>query len=359
MGPTERVAAKQERLVPAPIGGLAVLVLVLGAALLLREVSDLVVQLLFGGFFALIAWPMMGALRRANVPSSVALGLTALVMLIIVLVAGALIAISVVELVTLIPTYEDQLLAVIDSLRTFLAEYGIRTDREALLAMVSPEQVTTLAQAVASSVSSAGVAVGVSAMTMVFALAGASTVQAQAERILGADHPTVAGVMRFAAEARRYLLVRAELGLFAAVLSFVLLLVLGVPLAALWASLVFAASFIPNIGTLLALIPPTILALLDIGLLGAVAVVVGYSVINTIQDNLLQPIVVGTELNLTPLIGFVGVIAWAWILGPAGAILAVPLTLGLAQLLEAFPSTRALAALMRNRDQAGAAPAKA
>lgn len=136
--------------------------------------------------------------------------------------------------------------------------------------------------------------------------------------------------------------------MFGAVLSFLLLIVLDVPLPALWAFLVFAASFIPSIGWLLSVIPPAIVALLDGGVGGAVAVVVGLGVINFVQDNILQPMAVGSELNLTPLVAFVGVIAWTWILGPAGAILAIPLTLALADVLEASPSTRALSALMRN-----------
>ena len=58
----------------------------------------------------------------------------------------------------------------------------------------------------------------------------------------------------------------------------------------------------------------------------AVAVIVGYTLINFLQDHLLQPVVMGSELNLTPLVVLISVIAWAWILGAAGALLAVPLT---------------------------------
>jgi predicted PurR-regulated permease PerM len=63
----------------------------------------------------------------------------------------------------------------------------------------------------------------------------------------------------------------------------------------------------------------------------------------------------GSELNLSPLVVFIAVIAWAWILGPAGALLAVPLTVGLVASLEAFPSSRGLASLMRSRTEADAA----
>ena len=56
----------------------------------------------------------------------------------------------------------------------------------------------------------------------------------------------------------------------------------------------------------------------------------------------------GSELNLSPLVVFIAVVVWVWILGPAGALLAVPVTVGLIMVLEAFPSSRGFAALLRN-----------
>ena len=68
--------------------------------------------------------------------------------------------------------------------------------------------------------------------------------------------------------------------------------------------------------------------------------VIGYALIDLAQDQFLQPLAMGSELNLSPLVVFVAVVAWAWILGAAGALLAVPLTVGLVMFLEAFPSSR-------------------
>ena len=64
--------------------------------------------------------------------------------------------------------------------------------------------------------------------------------------------------------------------------------------------------------------------------------------------------VLGSEVNLSPLVTFVSVVAWTWMLGAAGALLAVPLTVGLVAILEAFPSTRGIATLMRNKPQSTA-----
>lgn len=351
--PTRRgvaVIEAPDRLLSQPIRGIAVLALLLATAVLLRELASLLVPLLFGGFLALVAWPLVAALEQRNVPHWLALALAVLAILGVMLGSAAVIGMSVGELIVLLPSYEARLTATIDALRGSLTQLGITTDKEALLSMVAPEQIATLVRSVASAVSSAGLAVMVLGLTMVYALVGAASLRSRTERALGRDHVLFGSIQRFGADLRRYLVVRAVLGLFAAVLIFALLVVLGVPLPALWAFLVFAASFVPNVGVILALVPPTLLALLDAGMAAAIVVVAGYTVVNLIQDNVLQPIVLGAELNLSPLVVFVSVIAWAWIFGAAGALLAVPLTLGLVALLEGSSSTRGLAALMRNRD---------
>jgi AI-2 transport protein TqsA len=342
-------ATDRGRLLSAPVGGLFVLVLTLGAAVLLREVASLIVPLLFGVFLALVASPLVEGLARRGLRRSIALAVTILVVLVLILGTAAIVGLSVGELVVLVPGYEDRLTDVIDSLRSLLEGLGIDADPQALLSIIPPEQIASLIRSLASTISSAGVAILIVVLTMAYALVGAASIKTRAERAFGPDHALLVGVQRFGGDLRRYLIVRAQLGLFAAVVVLLLLFVLGVPLPALWAFLVFAASFIPNIGVIVAVIPPTFLALLDSGLGAAVAVVVGYVIVNFIQDNFLQPLVLGTELNLTPLVVFVAVVVWAWILGAAGALLAVPLTVGLVAILEAFPASRGIAVLMRSK----------
>lgn len=333
---------------PAPIGGLAAVALVLVAILALREVASLVVPILFGVFLALVASPLPGAFERRGANRGLALSATIGLVLLVVLVAVGIVALSIAELVVLIPAYEQRLGQVIESVRSTLAGFGIAADPEALPGMISPGALASLVQSTAGAVSRTAGAIFVLAFTLVYALVGARSLEARAVAALGERHRLLAGMERFGADLRRYLLVRAQLGIFAAVLVFALLLVLGVPLPALWAFLVFAASFIPNIGTFIALVPPTILALLDTGFGAAVAVVAGFTLVNFAQDYLLQPRMMGVELNLSPLVVFISIVAWTWVLGAAGALLAVPLTVALVSILEAFPESRALAALMRN-----------
>jgi len=332
-----------------PIGVLAAVVLVLVGLLALREVASLVVPVLFGLFLALVAWPIVDRLQRRGVRHGVALATAILVVLVIVLATAIVAVVSIAELVIQVPKYEDKFRALVEGAQTVLAGFGIELDPDAIASVISVSQVLAVVRPVASAASAAGLGLFVLTFTMIYALAGASSLQARAEATFGGDHALLAGIEQFGADLRKYLLVRAQLGAFAAVLSAILLWVLGVPFPLLWAFLVFAASFIPNIGTFIAVIPPTILALLAGGIAPALAVVVGYTLINFAQDHFLQPVVMGSELNLSPLVVFLSVLAWAWVLGAAGALLAVPLTVGLVAILEVDPSTARIAALLRNR----------
>jgi AI-2 transport protein TqsA len=331
-----------------PLVPLAAIVLVMIGALALREIATIVVPVVFGLFLALVAWPMVGVLERRGARHAIALTAALLVVLAIVLVAGGILALSVAELVLQVPKYEGRLRDQIEMLQDLLGQFGITTDPGALLALIKPEQILSIVRPLASALSGAGLTIFVLTFTMIYALFGASSLQARARQTFGARHTLILGIEQFGVDLRRYLLVRAQLGVFAAVLAFLLLLVLGVPFPALWAFLVFAASFIPNIGTFIAVIPPTIMAFLSGGLVPAVAVIVGYTLINFAQDHFLQPVMMGSELNLSPLVVFISVLAWAWILGAAGALLAVPLTVGLVAIMEAYPASRDVAALLRN-----------
>jgi predicted PurR-regulated permease PerM len=352
MTDTDRSAAQppgSSLVPPGPLVAVGGLVLILLAALLLREVASLLVPVIFGLFLALVTWPLVGVLERRGLRRALALSIAIAVVVVIVLATFGVIAVSIGELVLQVPRYQDRLTAQVEAIRELLAGFGISTDLDAIASVISPGTIAGLVRPIASAVSGAGIALFVLTFTMLYALAGAGSMQDRARQAFGDDHPLLTGVEQFGIDLRRYLVVRALLGVFAGVAIFVVLIVLSVPLPALWAFLVFAASFIPNIGTIIALVPTTIIAFLDGGAVTAVIVVVAYAVINFAQDHFLQPVIMGSELNLTPLVVFIAVIAWAWVLGAAGALLAVPLTVGLVAIMEAFPASRPVAALLRNK----------
>jgi AI-2 transport protein TqsA len=114
----------------------------------------------------------------------------------------------------------------------------------------------------------------------------------------------------------------------------------------LWGILTFFLSFVPYIGLVLAVTPAVVLALAEFGLTRAVLVIAGIVVINILAENVLSPMMMGRGLSISPTIVFLSFIFWAWLLGGAGAFLALPLTLFLAVMLGTFPETRWLASLI-------------
>ena len=116
-------------------------------------------------------------------------------------------------------------------------------------------------------------------------------------------------------------------GLIVAAIDTVVLWIVGVPGALLWGLLAFITNYIPNVGFVLGLIPPAVLGLLEGGPSMFFVVIVAYSVINFVIQSIIQPKLVGDAVGMSASVTFLSLVIWAWILGPLGAVLAIPLSL--------------------------------
>jgi len=150
-------------------------------------------------------------------------------------------------------------------------------------------------------------------------------------RILGeteGERPSlVTALNKFASSTRTYFVVATIFGAIVAVIDTGALWLLGIPAAAVWGVLAFVTNFIPNIGFIIGLVPPAILGLLQGGWGLAIAVIIVYCVINFIIQSVLQPKFQGDALGLTTTLTFLSLVFWTFVLGPLGAILALPMTL--------------------------------
>ena len=124
----------------------------------------------------------------------------------------------------------------------------------------------------------------------------------------------------------------ALFGAIVGVLDSAALWLIGVPLPLVWGFFSFLTNFIPNIGFVIGIIPPALLALLDSGWEEMVLVIVVYSVLNVTIQTFIQPRFVGNSVGLSAEMTYMSLVVWAFLLGALGALLAVPMTL----LLRAF-----------------------
>jgi predicted PurR-regulated permease PerM len=132
---------------------------------------------------------------------------------------------------------------------------------------------------------------------------------------------------RFVTNTQNYLVMTALFGAIVAVLDTAALWLLAVPLPLAWGFFSFITNFIPNIGFVIGVIPPALLALLDSGWQRMLLVILAYSVLNVTIQTFIQPRFVGASVGLSAEMTFMSLVVWTFLLGALGALLAVPMTL--------------------------------
>lgn len=274
------------------------------------------------------AHPIRTVLERIRVPRGVA---TIVAMLLVFALLGAFLGSLVVALVqftALIPEYTPQLEQLVASINAWLATIGIEsTSGEAFVQGLEPSNLVDFAVGLLGGVTGAvfGLVV-VLTLVMLMAMDGAYLPSLLSQ--LRPTRPTlVTALVGFGSSVRRYMVAATGLGMLQSTLNWIALAALQVPAALLWALLSFICSFIPNVGYFIAIIPPTIFGFLAGGWPTGVAVIVVYGVINVIVQSVVQPLLVANVVALNQTLTFVSVLFWALVLGPIGALLAVPLTL--------------------------------
>jgi AI-2 transport protein TqsA len=148
-----------------------------------------------------------------------------------------------------------------------------------------------------------------------------------------------------------YLSVKVKVNLLVAIPAGVLMLAFGVRGAVLWGVLTFFARFIPYLGGIVAFLVPVTMASLQFespvrSILFAVALLV----IHVVGEYVVEPVMTGKAVGLSPLIVLLALAFWDLTWGIVGMILAVPLTVILKLALERLPTTRPMARLLSHED---------
>jgi predicted PurR-regulated permease PerM len=335
-----------------------VVIVGLAAAVVAAVGLHLVAGIVAPTFLALVltvaASPIRTVLVRRGVPGWLAATATILVVALGLVVFVALLVVSLARFAELLPTYAAKLSDLVGQVESWLAGLGIHSDQAA--AMLSSIDVNGLSSFVTGLLRD--LVSTVASLVLVIALVlftGMDTGRfTDSLGRLRHEHPAFVGAMGgFAHLTRRYLVVATVFGLVVAAFDTVLLWALGVPAPVLWGLLAFITNYIPNVGFVIGLIPPAVLALLEGGWGLCLTVIVGYSVINLVIQSVIQPKLVGDAVGLSATVTFLSLVVWTVIIGPIGAILAVPFTLFTkALLVDVDPRTRWAGALLGDRGSA-------
>jgi predicted PurR-regulated permease PerM len=294
----------------------------------IREVGSIVGPTLLALVLVLAVSPVRTWLQRRGAPGWTLVAVPLTIVLVVLLGMVAILTVAIAQMAALAPTYDTQFNQLVVEAQQLAGRLGIGTQQmnEALKSF-DPGKIFALAQGFVS-----GLLNVFSGLILVIVLLLAMCLDAQSiSRILSmgaARRPKLIGALHnFAQKTRRYLLVSTVFGLVCSVLDVTALWLLGVPLPLLWGVLALITNYIPNIGFVIGLVPPALLGLLEGGPRTMIFVIIAYMLINFVVQSLIQPKFLGDAVGLSTTVTFLSLILWTFILGPLGALLAIPLSL--------------------------------
>jgi len=294
----------------------------------MRAIPDIIGPVFMALVLTITVNPIRGWMIRHGRSRGVASLVVFLAVTAIVVGLFASAIIGIVQLANLLPQYSDQVHQQLSNVASWLSGFGItQANIDAIFSNVQPSQLVGFAENLLSSVGGIFSFVLFMVVVLIFLAVDATVFDERMARVRAGREPVLDALGVFARGTRKYFGVATVFGGIVAVIDGVALLILGIPAAGLWALLAFVTNYIPNIGFIIGLIPPVLLALLVGGPGLAITVLVVYCVVNFIIQSVLQPKFVGDAVGLTTTVSFLSLIVWAFILGPIGAILAIPASL--------------------------------
>jgi AI-2 transport protein TqsA len=244
----------------------------------------------------------------------------------VVLALLGILGLSGTRLIQALPEYQDRAEALLRGLESWMIARGIQPDQVLSLELVNPGRLLGLAAGFMS-----GLGKVLSQVLLLLLIVGFFL----AERGLHDRTLRPGGtVARVARDVRQYLVITTLTGLGFSILVYLIMLIVGTDLALVWAVLAFVMNFVPNVGIILALVPPVILTLLELGWQRALVILAAFVMLNFVVDNLVKPRFLRSGLDVPPLLGLLSLVVWAYLLGPTGAVLALPLTIAVRRMLE-------------------------
>lgn len=325
------------RLVVYMVAAASIFVILFG----IRASAYIINPILLAAVITITVLPIPGRLKQRGIPGWLALVLTILTVVLVLALVIMIAFFSITGLADQVPQY------VVSNSEQPSGDSLVADISDMASNVIRSPQTSQIAQSMLASMLDVLVQLGWALLIFFFMISAAISLPTPARLGLDPDMPTIGRITQLTEDVRKYLGVLTGINFLVGLGDALLLLLLGVDYAVLWGLLAWFMGYIPSIGFIIALIPPVVMAYLQYGLQTALIVLAGYVLINGGVQNLIQPKLMGNRLSISPVVVFIGLFVWGYLLGGIGAILAVPLTMLILIILENFEGTRPLAVLMR------------
>ena len=326
------------RLVTYLLGAASLIVILFG----IRGSASIINPILLAAVITITVLPVPSRLTKRGMPSWLALVVSILMVVLILGLVIATVFFSITRLTTELPSYMTSASQHASKDLSTITDSETSAQVEQIIVSLSP-----LVPGILGSTLDLLLHFGLALAIFFFMISAALSLPAPSRLGLDQSMPIIGRVSALTKDVRKYMTVLTGVNFLVGLGNTIFLLFLGVNYAFLWGLLAWFMGYIPSIGFIIALIPPVILAYAQYGFNTALVVLIGYVLINGGVQNFYQPKVMGNRLKISPVIVFIGLFVWGYLLGGIGVILAVPMTMLVLIIMENFEGTRPLAILMR------------
>ena len=293
----------------------------------LQAAGTLMLPFLISVFVALVSLPLLNWLQAHKVPGGLAVLLTLLADLFVLAALAMLVGGSIRGFTQALPFYQERLQDIATTLVEWLHGQGIDVSPTMLNDLINPSMALDLVSRTFRGTAAVLQNLLLVVLTIVFVLMEAAGFPAKLEAAFGREARTSEQYATIRREIQHYLGIKTVVSVVTGVIVGFALWLLGIDFPLLWGLLAFLLNYIPSLGSILAAVPPVLLAIVQYGAGRAVMVALVFVAVNMLLGNLIEPRVMGRQLGLSTLVVFLSLVFWGWVWGPVGMLLSVPLTM--------------------------------
>lgn len=331
----------QEKIISSsPLVKIAAVVVVIAG---LISAKAIVIPILLAIFITILTSPLLIWLQDKGLNSSLALISIMTILIIILGMIGILVSASLNDFTANLPLYEEKFRSTMGLILQFLHDKGFEFSDESISEFIDPSKMAAFASSIIKGFGSALTNSFMILLLVVFMLLEASILPKKLQAI----HADASSHAReFIDNVKQYMKIKSIFSFATGFIIYLGMLVIGLDYALLWGVLAFMLNFVPNIGSIIAAVPAVLLALIQLGFLGALEVGIIFIFVNIILGSILEPKYMGEGLGLSTLVVFLSLLFWGWVFGPVGMLLSIPLTIMLKLALQTNLQTQWIAVLL-------------
>ena len=324
------------------IGGLLAL-LILAKGILIPFMYGVILWFL-GRYFKNLAYKI--PFFKKHLPSWLVSSVIFIFIVLVLSLIGAIITSNVDALIQSYPGYQANIDVIVDKINSLL-----KTDLyQSLTDKLKDFKFSSRFQAVADTLSGIFSNTIMVLLYAMFIISEEASFSVKLKKLFknSADYDSAEGIVaKINTSVSDYIRLKTLVSFLTGVVGYIFLLIMDIDAPFFWALLLFFLNYIPTIGSLLATVFPALFSLLQFGeFTPFLIILVGLGLLEWFIGNVIEPKIMGSSLNISPLVTIIALVVWGQIWGITGMLLSVPITVVMVIVLSQFDSTKRVAILL-------------